>query len=320
MLRLYLKGFEMKKIFVLILSFMIFTNVILASNYTSLYYDLKDDYPEIINKLYKGGATDADMERFLSGFETYIRNKNVEITEGNIDGIVTEAFSKVVLYTENLPVYNALTREFTDEAIYFVMNKVIPQSLLPLFEIVKKEMLANPSYTSRFSDINDFIWAEEAISALTSSGVITGYPDGTFRGNINITRAEFTKIIVLSFCSYDEGLLCDFVDVDPLAWYAPYIAYAKNEGIINGYSDNTFHPDEYITRQDISVIVYNAKFLGTDYFEPTFSDSVSISDYANTAVGTMQHLSIIKGMGYNLFYPRQLATRAQAVQIIYNAM
>ena len=314
----------MKKISVLILALMLFATQASADSFSNIYHKLKIEYPSIISRIYDGGATDSDMERFLSGMEKYINNKNVDITEDNIDDIITETLSKVIMYSENLPVYNALLSKFTDEALYFLKTNTIPPSLKPLFDAVKSELLSETNYISpennTFKDIGEFLWAEEAINSLTQAGILAGYSDGTFLGNSNITRAEFTKIIVLANNAYDINAVCDFEDVDADSWYAPFIASAKATGIINGYENNTFRPDDLITRQDISVIVYNAMFADTEVHEPSFSDSASISDYARTPVGTMQHLSIIKGMGYNLFYPRQLATRAQAAQIIYNAL
>lgn len=310
----------MKRIVLLVLAFFILSATVFADDLVDISNKVKNDFPDIMEKFYSGGATDADMDRFLSGLEKYVKNKGIDITEDNIDDILKEAVTTVLMYSENLPVYNALTQSFTDEAIYFMKNNAIPPSLIPLFEAVKKEILAAQNREITFSDINEFAWAEEAITVLVESEVLSGYPDGTFRGNANITRAEFTKLVVLAFGEFDESLPCDFSDVDPSDWFAPYIASAKKAGMVNGYEDNTFRPQDFITRQDIAVIVYNAAFAGDVNPDPTFWDTVLISDYARPAVGTMQHLSLIKGMGNNLFRPLEHATRAQAAQIIYNAL
>ena len=98
-------------------------------------------------------------------------------------------------------------------------------------------------------------WYNNAVSTLCHMGVLGGYSDGTFRPNAPITRAEFAKIAVSfaqinGFSEYGY-----FTDVNSSDWYAPYVDAAKAVGLIEGYSDGSFKPENKITRAEACAIV-----------------------------------------------------------------
>ena len=103
------------------------------------------------------------------------------------------------------------------------------------------------------SDIDSSSY-KTAIQSLYGSNTIGGYPDGTFRPELAISRAEFLKIIVSSATkSYGSDTSC-FSNIGT-EWFAPFVCYAKNQGIISGYSDNTFRPESYITLAEATKII-----------------------------------------------------------------
>lgn len=109
--------------------------------------------------------------------------------------------------------------------------------------------------TNNYSDVDIDQWFNNAISTLSNMELINGYPDGTFRPDAYITRAEFAKIAAGFFdyaTSYQQGT---YVDVDANAWYADYIAAAVDLGLINGYPDGTIRPDVGIIRAEACTIV-----------------------------------------------------------------
>ena len=113
----------------------------------------------------------------------------------------------------------------------------------------------NWSQTNNYTDVAPADWYNNAISTLTNMGIISGEPDGSFRPNDPITRAEFTKIAVGFFeeaGNYVEGT---FVDVPANAWYADFIDAAVDLGLIEGYPDGTIRPDNTITRAEACTIV-----------------------------------------------------------------
>ena len=110
---------------------------------------------------------------------------------------------------------------------------------------------------NRYSDVKSTDWFNNAISTLSNMGIIDGYPDGTFRPNAGITRAEFAKIAVSFFKDNVRETIGDrFSDIHG-KWYTEYVNLANELAIVNGYPDGTFRPDNKIIRAESMTIVNN---------------------------------------------------------------
>lgn len=177
-----------------------------------------------------------------------------------------------------------------------------------------------PAQVTPFSDITSEFWGYNAIIEMNKQKVINGYEDGTFRPDKQITRAEFVKIITLM--AGITGADSEFDDVAPSSWYAQYVGGAAKVGIVTG--DGTrFNPDMPITRQDASVIVH--RILKTKNGELTeysksFTDDAYIADYAKEAVSILGGMGVVNGKDSNKFDPFANLTRAEAAQLIFNAI
>ena len=109
------------------------------------------------------------------------------------------------------------------------------------------------SQTNDYSDVKQGQWFNPAISTLSNAGIISGYPDGTFKPNGFITRAEFATIAVRFFdVQYDGKDL--FPDIST-HWAKDYINQAGSAGLVNGYPDGTFGPNKNITRAEAVTLV-----------------------------------------------------------------
>ena len=107
-----------------------------------------------------------------------------------------------------------------------------------------------------FSDVNDSNPYKGAITTLTTLSVIDGYEDGTFRPEGAITRAEFTKLIVYLLGFQDlKYQTYSFSDVETGFWASDFIQTACDRGIVAGFEDGTFRPEEYITRGQAAIII-----------------------------------------------------------------
>jgi uncharacterized secreted protein with C-terminal beta-propeller domain len=110
-----------------------------------------------------------------------------------------------------------------------------------------------------FSDVGTGASYSQAINALKERGVVEGYADGTFRERNSINRAEFLKIVLgsrlsVSGQSLGKGQNC-FKDVEADDWFAPWVCMAKTEGIVSGYEDGTYKPDQEINFVEASKIL-----------------------------------------------------------------
>lgn len=119
-----------------------------------------------------------------------------------------------------------------------------------------------------FQDVSPRYIYKNAIDYAQHKRIVSGHPDGTFRPNRTINRAEFTKVVVGAVVSKANIKSCRtlFLDVPTNAWFNPYVCTAAALGIIDGYSDGTFKPDQRINFAEASKIIVNAfgYTVGTD--------------------------------------------------------
>lgn len=172
-----------------------------------------------------------------------------------------------------------------------------------------------------FDDVAYTDWYFASVEKLVVNKLINGYEDNTFRPENPITRAEFTKLIVgvadhlamnLDVVSSDGS----FEDVAIDAWYCDYVAKASKAGLVMG-NEGKFSPDDKITRQDASVILYRlVSKVKALTGEKTFTDDSAIADYAKEAVSALAEANIISGMGDGSFAPVSDLTRAQAAKLL----
>ena len=111
----------------------------------------------------------------------------------------------------------------------------------------------NLTKTNRYSDVAATSWYNTAVSTLSSMGIITGYPDGTFRPNAAITRAEFAAIAA-RFDNDGDKTAAKFSDI-ATHWAKDEISIAYNNGWITGYPNGTFGPQRDITRAETMTLV-----------------------------------------------------------------
>ena len=133
------------------------------------------------------------------------------------------------------------------------MKKII------LLIVVSFSLLSTSAFAS-FKDISADHLFYESISWMEMQGVVVGYDDGSFKPNQNVSRAEFLKMLYLNRKMYGGNKALPFPDLDMGAWYVPYISEAYNAGVINGYPDGTFRPNDPINFAEAVKIVTNAFF------------------------------------------------------------
>ena len=177
-----------------------------------------------------------------------------------------------------------------------------------------------------FSDIQNN-WAQKDIELLASKMLIAGKTETAYEPGSNITRAEFSALLVRAL-GLEEGVLSkgQFKDVDSAAWYAGSIAAAVAENIIKGYDGSIFKPDNKITREEMAVMIVRAARVAGK--EDTLSDSEQkellarfkdqqkISSWAASDAALTVKAGIVSGMPDGGFSPGSNADRAQSAAIL----
>ena len=168
-----------------------------------------------------------------------------------------------------------------------------------------------------FTDLGNHAWADDAITRLAARGIINGITATTYGPARNITRADFTTLIVRAFGF--EGEVASFADVPANAYYAEPVGIAKTLGIVGGVNESDFAPTAEITRQDMMVIVARALdkagYVLDASESPEFSDTAEVADYAKDAVQMLTASGIIAGSNGKI-NPKGKTTRAEVAVIL----
>lgn len=146
----------------------------------------------------------------------------------------------------------------------------------------------------------------------------SGYDDGSFLPNNNITRGELAAMIAR--LSYGDDLpdgmyQASFPDVDSDAWFNKYIGYLEDKNVLSGYEDGTFRPMDTITRGEISAVIARAQRYDLISYNNIFTD-VTENDWAKDYIETLADKNIVSGYEDGTFGPYSPLTRAEAVAII----
>jgi hypothetical protein len=168
-------------------------------------------------------------------------------------------------------------------------------------------------------------WAGRQIQVVAAKGAIEGVGAGKFAPKSNVTRAEFSKMLIRALNLENNSAVQSFSDVSSTAWYAPYVAVAAEKGIITGRSAAKFDPNATITRAEMATMISRAlKSINPDAKTDStaiskFSDAAKISASLRDGVAfAASHNLVIGNAGK--FNPNDTATRAEAAVIIYRTI
>ncbi|MGB9792038.1 MAG: S-layer homology domain-containing protein [Thermacetogeniaceae bacterium] len=164
-------------------------------------------------------------------------------------------------------------------------------------------------------------WSSVPVRELMRLGVLKGYPDGSYRPDQPVTRAEIVTILAKAFGWDAAGdVRLPFKDRIP-DWALPGLKAAWSRGVIKGYEDGTFRPDKPVTRSELTVMMSLALGLSCPSAQQqvAFKDGAIIPVWARDAVERLAAAGIVKGSdGY--FRPLATATRAEVAALVYQAL
>ncbi|MCQ2456840.1 MAG: S-layer homology domain-containing protein [Clostridia bacterium] len=177
-----------------------------------------------------------------------------------------------------------------------------------------------------FTDVKEGSWYDDAVRFAAGNGIVGGYEDGTFKPNKQMTRAELVTVLWRSEGSPVVNYAGNFKDVKASSWFKDAVAWAFENGIVNGTSETAFSPNAPITREQIAAIFFRyAQFKGINTDKrsdelKSFPDYGKVHDYAIEPLSWANAEGLIGGNnigGVNKIDPRGNATRAQVTVILY---
>lgn len=194
--------------------------------------------------------------------------------------------------TVEIPDDDALGLNNTDHFAYIVgygngevqpQNSITRAEVAAIFFRLLEDGIRNENFTHQndFSDVAADAWYCSSVSTLSRMGIIAGYPDGTFRPNAPITRAEFAAIAT-RFDNNGDKTPVSFTDIIG-HWAEGEITVAANHGWVSGYGDNTFRPQNQITRAETMSLVNRVLKRLPETPADLLPDMITWTDNADTS-------------------------------------
>ncbi|WP_314585327.1 choice-of-anchor I family protein [Paenibacillus terrigena] len=162
-------------------------------------------------------------------------------------------------------------------------------------------------------------WAASYIQKLLDKGIVVGRPDGSFKPNDKITRAEYIAVLFRSLNMDVAAAGATFKDVSPEAWYGPYVEALHVSGIITGFPDGRLQPNQAMTREEACVLLYRAWKNNLQAGAGSASklvDESQLSPWSRDAVKALVQAGIIQGSSNGDLQLKQSITRAEVAKMI----
>jgi hypothetical protein len=189
--------------------------------------------------------------------------------------------------------------------------------------ITAAPVVAQTQTQSQFTDVPSGHWAREFITILAARDIIAGFPDGTFRPDEPVTRAQYAAMLRRAFNQPTVRNATSFGDVPANYWAAAAIREADMMGFLSGYPGNVFRPDQNIPRTQVLVSLAN----GLNYTAnnpnsvQVFRDAAQIPDYAVASVAAAtERRMVVNFPDVQVLRPNQTATRADVAAFIHQAL
>ena len=278
------------------------------------------DSTESQNEIFKLAGTDGevypfDISLYSKGSNEKIQPKDgysVKITLPVPEKLLNDKDKIKVVYSKDGKLETLKSELIEKDGKWYIVFETSHFS--PYALVVSAEPWTNP-----FNDIKEGDWYYSAIQYVSQNGLMLGTGGNTFSPQLTTNRGMIATILYRLNGS-DETFESTFKDVIPGAYYTNAVAWAQEKGIIAGYGNGMFGPEDSITREQMATILW--RYAGSPAADITilsdFIDMGEISDYAKNALAWANQMGIINGKGNGILDPKGKATRAEVAQIMYN--
>ena len=207
------------------------------------------------------------------------------------------------------------------------MKKIVLFLMVILLVVFGIAFAEEKNLLVEYSDVSTWHWAYETIQKLSANGIISGYPDGTFKPSNNLTRAEAAKILMTAL--NPNGVFKINIDVCPDVtskhWASKYII--NGQSYITLYEDGLYRPEQNITRLEfVNAVAKSLEFTNVIVKPTVDSDEVVLKDINGLDEDSIKNIKFLIGLGIingyedNTFRPNNNLTRAEACKVLSLAM
>ena len=173
-----------------------------------------------------------------------------------------------------------------------------------------------------FTDVADTAWYADAVQYVYENGLMTGVSESEFAPDGTATRGQIVTILWRLAGSPVVNYAMRYADADEGAWYGEAVRWAASTGVVTGYTESSFGPNDAITREQLAAILYRyiktqgQGFTGMWYFPLRYDDAASISSWADEAMHWCVMKGLLNGTSETTLSPQLTATRAQLATIL----
>lgn len=190
---------------------------------------------------------------------------------------------------------------------------------------VGQKPVPNVSGAIAFSDVPKSYWAYPFIGALAARGIVSGFPDGTFKPNQPVTRAEFAVQLQKAFAKPDQLPPKQFTDIPPRDKWAIAVDRAVKGNFMSGYPEGDFRPEQTVSRAEAVVSMARGLELpqpaDAEAILQGFQDQQQVADWARSRIAAAIQSKIFSGdPDTGLLNPNQSATRADVAALVYQGI
>lgn len=186
-----------------------------------------------------------------------------------------------------------------------------------VYAVVSKQIM--------FKDVPSSHYANAAIKALSSRMVVQGYANGTFQPNGFVTRAEFAAMLIKALGIVPTAEETNLKDIKKSAWYYDSVSSAVKAGLLKGYEDGTFRPNQTITQQEMLVVLYGALSFGgyenkNSGNVQSFDKAQGFDEWSEQAVNVLLQEGIINKKEVFEIDADKKSTRAEGIEMLYRML
>lgn len=232
-----------------------------------------------------------------------------------ITGTVVDPAAKKLKINDS-PVKFTLKGEFDLPAALAVGRNKFTLNILDGAEKIMQTKQVRALRLVKFPDVLAGYWVDRPISLLAMQGIITGYPDGSFKPEGNITRAEMCTLLMKTISPASAEAEDSFKDVSTKHWAAAKVTRAAKLGVVKGYPDQTFRPNGLITRAEGLAMVARFAGISEEVYADQFPDIASRFWAAKLISGSFKAGLLEFLMGKD-FEPGKALNRAETVEMLY---